>query len=100
MGDNSVKNNRIKIPKSHAHLNIIGRKSTKFQVDPMKDVEVSETRSLGPTAILSCDLDGLNILLLYSWRLYMKFGFNWPSGFSGYVKKLSTYKSSRSKVKS
>ena len=47
MGDNSVKNSRIKILKSHAHLHIIGRKSTKFQVNPMKDVGgVAETRSL------------------------------------------------------
>ena len=38
MGDNSVKNSRIKNPKPHAHLHIIGRKSTTFQVNPMKDV--------------------------------------------------------------
>ena len=38
MGDNSVKNSQIKILKPHAHLHIIGRKSTKFQVNPMKDV--------------------------------------------------------------
>ena len=45
MGNNSVKNSRIKIPKSHAHLHIKERKSTKFQVYPMKDVEgVAETR--------------------------------------------------------
>ena len=48
MGDNSVKNSRIKILKPHAHLHIIGRKSTKFQVNPMRDVGgVAETRSLG-----------------------------------------------------
>ena len=51
MGDNSVKNSRIKIPKSHTHLHIIGIKSTKFQVNPMKDVGgVAETRSVGRTA--------------------------------------------------
>ena len=50
MGDNSVKNSRIRILKSYAHLHIIERKSTKFQVNPMKDVgEVAETRSLGRT---------------------------------------------------
>ena len=38
MGDNSVKNSRIKILKPHAHLHIIGRKSTKFQMNPIKDV--------------------------------------------------------------
>ena len=36
--------------KPHAHLHIIGRKSTKFQVDPIKDVGVVETSSLGQTA--------------------------------------------------
>ena len=50
MGDNSVKNSRIKILKPHAHFHIIGRKSTKFQVNPIKDVgRVAETRSLGRT---------------------------------------------------
>ena len=35
------------ILKPHAHLCIIGRKSTKFQMNPMKDVEaVEETRFL------------------------------------------------------
>ena len=44
-------NSRIKILKPHAHLHIIGRKSTKFQVNPMKDVGgVAETRSLGRMA--------------------------------------------------
>ena len=44
MGDNSIKNSRIKIQISHAHLHIIGRKSTKFQMKPMKDVGgVAET---------------------------------------------------------
>ena len=38
MGDNSVKNSRIKIQKQHAHLHIIGKKSTKFQRYPMKDI--------------------------------------------------------------
>ena len=38
MGNNSVKNSSIKIPKPHAHLYIIGRKST-FQMNAMKDVE-------------------------------------------------------------
>ena len=51
MNDNSIKNSRIKILKTDAHLHIIGRKSTKFQVNPMKDVGgVAETRSLGRTA--------------------------------------------------
>ena len=46
MEDNSVKNSCIEILKPHAHLHIIGRKSTKFQVNPMKDVGgVAETRS-------------------------------------------------------
>ena len=50
MGDNSVKNCQIKILKPHAYLHIIERKSTKFQVNPMKDVRgVAETRSLGRT---------------------------------------------------
>ena len=50
MGDNSVKNSRIKLLKPHAHLHIIGRKSTKFQVNPIKDVgSVAETRFLGWT---------------------------------------------------
>ena len=45
MGDNSIKNSRTKILKSHAHLHIIGKKSTKFQMNPMKDVGgVAETR--------------------------------------------------------
>ena len=39
MGNNSVNNSQIKILKTHAHLHIIGRKSTKFQMNPMKDVE-------------------------------------------------------------
>ena len=51
MGDNPVKNNRFKILKPHAHIHIIERKSTQFQVNPMKDVGgVAETRSLGWTA--------------------------------------------------
>ena len=46
--DKSVKSRQIKTLKPHAHLHIIGRKSTKFQVNPMKDVVgVAETRSLG-----------------------------------------------------
>ena len=37
-----------KFQKSHAHLHIIGRMSTKFQVNPMTDVGgVAETRSCG-----------------------------------------------------
>ena len=51
MGDNCIKNSRIKILKSHTHLLIIGRQFTKFQVNPMKDVRgVAETRSHGRTA--------------------------------------------------
>ena len=47
------KKSLIKILKPHAHLHI-GRKSTKFQVNPMKDVGgVAETRSLrGPAGRL------------------------------------------------
>ena len=42
---------KSKFQKPHAHLHIIGRKSMRFQVNPMKDVEgVAETRSLGWTA--------------------------------------------------
>ena len=41
---------KIKILKPHAHLHIIGRKTTKFQVNPMEDVGgVAETRYLGWT---------------------------------------------------
>ena len=44
----------VKILKSHAHLCIIGRKSTKFQMNPMKDVEgVEETRFLTYKAYVS-----------------------------------------------
>ena len=51
MGDNSVKNSQIKLLKPYAHLPIIGRKSTKFQVNQMKDLGgVAEIRSLGWTA--------------------------------------------------
>ena len=47
MGNNSVQNTSIKNSKPHAHLHVIGRKSTKFQVNPLKDVGgVAETRSL------------------------------------------------------
>ena len=47
MGDNSVRNSQIKILKPNAHLCIIGRTSTKLQVNPMKDVEGAvEIRSL------------------------------------------------------
>ena len=46
MGDKAIKNSGIKILKSYAHFLIIGRKSTKFQMNPMKDVGgVAETRS-------------------------------------------------------
>ena len=47
MGDNSVRNSRIKIPKPYAYLHIIGRKSAKFQVNQMKGVGgIAETRPL------------------------------------------------------
>ena len=50
MGDNTVKNSQIKILKTYANLHIIGRKPTKFQANPMKDVGgVAETRSDGRT---------------------------------------------------
>ena len=46
MGNNSIKNSSIKNPKPHSHLHIIGRKPTKFQMKPMKDVGgVAETIS-------------------------------------------------------
>ena len=46
MGNNSVRDGQIKIPKPNAHFPIIGRKSTKFQINPIKDVRgVAETRS-------------------------------------------------------
>ena len=38
-GNKLVENSRIKIPKPHAHFHIIGRKSTKFQVNLMKMLE-------------------------------------------------------------
>ena len=42
----AIKTSRIEILNPHAHLHIIGRKSTKFQMNPMKDVGgVAETRS-------------------------------------------------------
>ena len=41
----------MKNPKPHAHLHIIGRKSTKFQVNPTKDVgRVAESRTFGRMA--------------------------------------------------
>ena len=44
--NNSVKNRSIKTPKPYAHLHVIGKKSTSFQMNPMQDVEgVAETRS-------------------------------------------------------
>ena len=50
MGSDCNKNSQIKILKLHAHL-VIGRKSTKFQVNPVKDLGgVVETISLGQTA--------------------------------------------------
>ena len=56
MGSKSNKNSQIKILKPHANLCIIGRKSTKFQVNPMKDVEgVEETRFLTYTVYVSMD---------------------------------------------
>ena len=45
-----ITNRCIEIPKPHAHLHNTGRKSTKFQVNPMKDVGFAKTRSLGQTA--------------------------------------------------
>ena len=54
MGSNSNENSQIKILKPHAHLCIIGRKSTKFQMNPMKDVEgVEETKFLTYKAYVS-----------------------------------------------
>ena len=49
-----TKNSQIKILKPHAYLCIIGRKSTKFQMNPMKNVEgVEETRFLTYKAYVS-----------------------------------------------
>ena len=46
MCDNFIKYSRIRILKPYAHFNIIARKSTKFQMNPMKGVGgVAETRS-------------------------------------------------------
>ena len=54
MGSYSNKNSQIKFLKPHAHLCIIGRKSTKSQMNPMKDVEgVEETRFLTYKAYVS-----------------------------------------------
>ena len=54
MGSNSNKNSQIKILKPHAHLCITGRKSTKFQMNPMKDIGgVEETRFLTYKAYVS-----------------------------------------------
>ena len=65
MGNNSIKNSQIKIPKPNAHLHIIERKSTKFQVNPMKDVGgVVETRSLGRTAGRT---DGRTNGIMHTW---------------------------------
>ena len=53
VGDNSFKNSRIKNHKPHAYLHIIGRKSTKIQVNPVKDVGVAETRCLVRTVLMT-----------------------------------------------
>ena len=37
MGNNFIKNSRIKILKPYAHLHMIGRKSTKFQKNPVNE---------------------------------------------------------------
>ena len=42
MGSNFNKNSQIKILKPHAQLRIRGRKSTKFPMNPMKDVKGAE----------------------------------------------------------
>ena len=60
MGSNSNKNNQIKILKSHAYLCFIVRKSTKFQMNPIKDVEgVEETRFLTYKAYVSMGNDSV-----------------------------------------
>ena len=52
MGSDSIKNSKIKILKPHAHLRITERKSTKLQMNPMKDVEGDvETRFLTPQSV-------------------------------------------------
>ena len=60
---NSNKDSQIKIPKPHAHLLIIGRMSTIFPMNSMKDVEgVEETRfltykvyvSMGNNSVKNC----------------------------------------------
>ena len=53
MGSHFNKNSQIKILKSDAHLCIKGRKSTKFQINPMKDVEGVEETRFGPTKHMS-----------------------------------------------
>ena len=56
MGSYSNKNSQIKILKPQAHFCIIGRKSTKFQLNPMKDFEgVEGTRFLTYKAYVSMD---------------------------------------------
>ena len=56
------KNSQIKIPKPHAHLHIIGRKSTKFPMNLMKDVEgVKETRFLTYRAYVSMGNNSVKI---------------------------------------
>ena len=66
MGSNSNKNSQFKIIKPQAHLCIIGRKPTKFQMNSMKDVEgVEETRfliykayvSMGNTSIKNSSIE-------------------------------------------
>ena len=55
MGSNSIKNSQIKTLKSHTHVHIIGRKSTKFQMNLMKDAGVAGTRFQNYKVFVSMD---------------------------------------------
>ena len=56
MGSKSIKKRQIEILKPHAHLRIIGRKSTKFQMNLMKSVEgIAETRIQNYKVYVSMD---------------------------------------------
>ena len=56
-------NSRIKILKINAHLHIIGRKSTKYQVNPMKMYEELQRQDLSdglPDGWMGRRMDGRN----------------------------------------
>ena len=63
MGSKSNKYRQIKVLKPHAHLRIIGRKSTKFPMNPMKVVEgVEETRFLTHEVYVSMGNNSVKIV--------------------------------------